>query len=150
MDNLMGSPNTNSAGFRSEFCLSALSDIYFPVCWQFLSLPKSHTCFYPSFIASIVKFPGAAWLRLISPCLYRESVFSTASFSVHSIHTEYKHNPSLIFGYILHPHSQRRFSEKLHAPGTFRIFLAAVHQFHKTVSPPVPFLIQSRHQALWR
>lgn len=84
MDNLMGNLNSNSAGFRSEFCLSALSDIYFPVCRQFLSLPKSHTCFYPSFIASIVKFPGTAWLRLISPCLYRESVFSTASFSVHS------------------------------------------------------------------
>ena len=82
MDTLIGSLNSNSAGFRSEVCLSESPDIHFPVYWQFLSLPKSHTCFYHSFMVSIVKFPGAAWLRLISPCLYRDSVFNTASFSV--------------------------------------------------------------------
>lgn len=82
MNTLIGSLNSNSAGFRSEVCLSESPDIHFPVYWQFLSPPKSHTCFYHSFMVSIVKFPGAAWLRLISPCLYRDSVFNTASFSV--------------------------------------------------------------------
>ena len=65
-------------------------------------------------------------------------------------HPNYKHAPALISGYIPDPHGQSRFFGKLQVPGTFRMFFAAVHHFHKAISPSVPFLIQSLHQLIER